>query len=107
MATLGNKVVLFGGATTDPSTGNPTSILGDTWSWDGTTWTEEHPATSPPARESAAMARLGDTLVLFGGADANGALLGDTWTWDGVTWTQHTMTPAPSARGGHAMASMP
>jgi hypothetical protein len=36
------EVVLFGGW--------DGTLLGDTWTWDGTTWTEEHPAISPPAR---------------------------------------------------------
>ena len=55
-------VVLFGG---DGSSGD----LGDTWTWNGTTWTEQTPATSPPARESATMAydAATGTVVLFGG----------------------------------------
>jgi hypothetical protein len=41
-------VVLFGGG------GN--HDLGDTWTWDGTTWTQQAPATHPAARLSASMA---------------------------------------------------
>src|SRR5947208_1517520 len=40
------EVVLFGGAGADGT------HLGDTWVWDGTTWTQLFPATSPSARES-------------------------------------------------------
>ena len=36
-------VVLFGG-----QAGN--RVLGDTWTWSGSTWTRRHPAVSPPAR---------------------------------------------------------
>jgi hypothetical protein len=53
--------VLFGGY------GN--RAFSDTWTWDGTTWTQQHPATSPPARGQAAMAcdAATGTAVLFGG----------------------------------------
>src|SRR5207302_2463029 len=59
-------VVLFGGA------GNGTShdtTLGETWTWSGTTWTQQHPAASPPARTYASMAydAATRTVVLFGG----------------------------------------
>ena len=38
------RVVLFGGC------GDLVCPLGDTWEWDGTSWVERTPATSPPAR---------------------------------------------------------
>src|SRR6266496_225453 len=41
------QVVLFGGV--DCSLGNE---FNDTWVWDGTTWTQVFPASSPSARES-------------------------------------------------------
>ena len=68
------NVVLFGGA-------DALQRFGDTWTWDGTTWTKQAPATSPPARYSASMAYDAATgnVVLFGGQ--GGAFLGDTWTW--------------------------
>src|SRR5437667_12150125 len=59
MATLGNNVVLFGGLGND--------VHADTWIWDGSTWTRQTPAVSPPARSHAMMAALGNKLVLFGG----------------------------------------
>src|SRR5262245_52300173 len=40
------EVVLFGGGV-DCCSGN---YLNDTWVWDGMTWTQRFPATSPPAR---------------------------------------------------------
>ena len=53
--------------------------LDDTWTWDGTTWTQQHPATSPSARTFASMAYdpATSTAVLFGGKGT----LADTWTW--------------------------
>ena len=71
------NAVLFGGESNRGS-----GYLSDTWTWDGTTWTQRHPATSPPARDGAPMAYDAATssMVLFGGS--NGVVvLGDTWTW--------------------------
>jgi hypothetical protein len=52
----------------------------------GTTWTQQSPATSPPARYSASMAydSASSSVVLFGGFNTVNRLA-DTWTWDGTT----------------------
>jgi N-acetylneuraminic acid mutarotase len=100
-------VVLFGG--TDANN----NLLNDTWTWDGTSWTQ-HNVLSPPPRYGASMAALNGTVVLFGGRSApNGnpvnyptdQLLNDTWTWDGTTWTQHDVT-GPTARYDASMAAL-
>jgi hypothetical protein len=91
------RVFLFGGV--------GTSVLDDVWTWDGTTWTEQHPSTSPEARASASAATLGGTTFIFGGDD-NGRLFGDLWKWNGATWAQETATRGPSSRWLHAMAAM-
>lgn len=80
------QVVLFGGH--DCSSTPPCPMFNDTWTWDGTTWTEQHPQRSPPARDGAAMAYDASQgqVVLFGGSA--GSALGDTWTWDGQEWTE-------------------
>ncbi|MBI5478412.1 MAG: hypothetical protein HY906_06120, partial [Deltaproteobacteria bacterium] len=96
MATLGTRVVLFGG---QGSAGS----LSDTWEWDGTTWTQKLPALSPPARYGHGMATLGNRVVLFGGWGAAG-YLSDTWEWDGTTWTPWAVV-GPPARYAHAMAT--
>jgi hypothetical protein len=72
-------VVLFGG---EGLHGTQDFALGDTWTWDGTTWTKRHPAASPSARGGASMAydAATGTGVLFGGADAR-SIFRDTWTW--------------------------
>jgi Galactose oxidase, central domain len=78
----GTGALLFGGS-------DGTSILADTWRWDGASWTRLSPATSPPARVSAAMAFDGarGRMVLYGGETAS-ATLGDTWEFDGATWAR-------------------
>jgi hypothetical protein len=68
-----SKVVLFSGV------GAPA----DTWTWDGTNWTEQHPAQSPPARQGAALAYESDHgyTVLFGGFSSTATNLADTWLY--------------------------
>jgi hypothetical protein len=92
-------VVLFGGF------GRDNHALGDTWTWDGTTWTRQHPATHPPDRYVAAMAydAATSTVVLFGG-EGSRALFGDTWTWDGTTWTRQHPATSPPGRQDAEMA---
>ena len=70
-----NQVVLFGGFNNDEDGG---SWLGDTWAWNGTSWTQLDPANSPVAREGASMAydSHSETLVLFGGESNNGQYRG-------------------------------
>ena len=97
-----NKIILFGGY----NNGN----LGDTWSWDGTNWTQLSPATSPSARNGASMAYdpINHRLILFGGFSGSSPK-NDTWKWDGTTWVQllDGSTNSPPARGFATMAFGP
>jgi N-acetylneuraminic acid mutarotase len=108
VATLNGKAVLFGGAGDEGS--DYDHELADTWTYDGTKWTRRS-ASGPSPRESAAMATLNGTVVLFGGydpsaGDAVSTLYdGDTWTWDGTTWKELTVV-GPSARASSAMAAL-
>jgi hypothetical protein len=89
------QLLLFGGSS---KIGTASGYFSDTWTWNGSTWTQLHPATSPPARHNAAMIydATGQDVVLFGGYD--GQYLGDTWTWNGSTWTQQDTPAAPAPR---------
>ena len=89
------QLVLFGGLS------NTGHALADTWTWDGTAWsnaTPSSPSSSPPIRYQASMAYDGASgqLVLFGGQGSAG-LLNDTWTWSGTTWTNVTPTDPSSS----------
>jgi hypothetical protein len=87
--------------------GNGSQVFGDTWTWDGVTWTQQHPLASPPARTDAAMAydAARQQVVLFAGLDSDQLVrLDDTWTWDGSTWTRQAPPYRPSNRYRHAMA---
>jgi hypothetical protein len=87
-------IVLFGGVDLATS-----ALLGDTWTWDGSTWAQQSPTTAPSARDFSTMGY--DTThqfaVLFGGSDAAGPL-GDTWTWDGTDWTAYSSPTSPPRR---------
>ena len=82
------SVVMFGGLFL------ASTALDQTWTWDGTTWTQKRPATNPPARWNHAMAYDAAThsVLVTGGAgsspDGSFPALTDTWTWDGVSWTR-------------------
>ncbi len=89
-------VLLFGGH-------NGTSALGDTWIWDGATWTQRSVA-GPSARQYHAMSALNGKVVLFGGFNGT-SRLSDTWEWDGASWTQRAVA-GPEPRRRMAMATL-
>jgi cysteine-rich repeat protein len=70
------------------------ALANDLWSWDGTTWTELHPAHMPPPRnyETIGYDRIRHQLVVTGGIDANGNS-DDTWVYEQGDWHQ-AMPPA-------------
>jgi hypothetical protein len=74
-----STVVLFGGFNGSGSS----PYFSDTWTWNGTTWTKQAPATRPQVRSASVMAyhAATGTVVLFGGLASNASKLGDTWTW--------------------------
>lgn len=95
--------VLFGG--TDGAT-----ELGDTWEWNGTTWTNRMPTEAPPARQGHAMAwdPLRQHVVLVGGR-SSGVRRDDTWEWDGNlgAWHRVPTIVTTAARYGAALARDP
>jgi hypothetical protein len=77
-------VVLFGGVSGDvvSQTPNPLArVFDDLWSWNGTAWTQLHPATLPPGRFFSQMTydSTNHELVLFGGSLNQNADANDTW----------------------------
>lgn len=95
------RLILFGGA---PATGHnlwtdqPATRLDDTWAWDGQTWSELHPATSPPALYGARLVNdpsTGHLLLLGGAGDAPDRFLVQEgiWSWDGRTWSRIADNP--------------
>jgi hypothetical protein len=96
------QIVLFGGFCGE------STVLGDTWIWNGRAWRDARPPVSPPARGRAGMAYdpIREELVLFGG-DANGTDFNDTWVWDANGWSQRTTGSGPPPMQAMAMAFDP
>ncbi|MGA8015919.1 MAG: hypothetical protein WCB85_08390, partial [Candidatus Dormiibacterota bacterium] len=102
-------VILFGGLAFRGSFGQ--SALDDTWSWNGSHWTELNPASSPPGLAAALMGYDPAThqLVLTGGYEtsAQGSVypVQATWTWNGSTWSPQLAGELPNYTGGAALAT--
>lgn len=92
---VSERLILFGGATAGTQA-HPADAerLSDTWAWDGTSWAELHPATSPPSLYGARLVAdpaSGHLLLLSGSGqmDAGGVLLQQgMWSWDGQNWSR-------------------
>jgi N-acetylneuraminic acid mutarotase len=91
-------LVVFGGT-------NGGTRMNDTWTFDGTSWTELAAATPPSPRSSPGMTALGNKIVLFGGYDGNN-YLNDTWTFDGTSWTKVSVPAPPRARSYPGMVTL-
>jgi hypothetical protein len=93
-------VLLFGGN----GCGN---VCGDTWSWDGTSWTQRCTScTQPSARKNASMiySIARGKVIQYGGQDSSGVLQGDTIQWTGTQWQKLNNINSPSGRTFHRMA---
>lgn len=92
--------VLFGG-------NNGSARVNKTWEYDGTTWMDVSPLTSPPGRENITHAMVydkdRDKMVLFGGNAAAIGYVNDTWEFNGTSWNQVNPATKPSARDAHTL----
>lgn len=82
-----DRFLIFGGN----ALGQP-GLVGDTWEWDGSTWTQV--ATSGPEPRNHTRAAYDERrreVVLFGGTFLNGTDVLDTWIWDGSQWTRRAI----------------
>jgi len=84
---LTRQLILFGGIAYQSSNG-----VADTWTWDGKSWTLQHPTTNPPAGW-ASLAYDPDTrqLLLLDQETSNTTTFPTSlsmWSWDGADWHQ-------------------
>jgi hypothetical protein len=78
---------------------------GDTWEWDGSSWTLKS-TVGPGPRWTHAMvydSARGVTVLYGGYGSGHPDYLSDTWEWDGSVWTLRAMT-GPPPRWASAMA---
>ena len=105
-------VLLFGGYGCGTGSTCTQGYLQDTWTFQGGTWSELTPATSPGTRFHSAMAFdvADDYVVLFAGwgcstgSGCTAGVLQDTWTFVGGVWTQLTPATSPGERQSSVMA---
>jgi hypothetical protein len=78
----------------------------DTWIWDGITWSQRQPQTSPPGRFGAGFVydEARQNSVLFGSPSQLPELINDTWVWDGQNWIEKHPAVSPAPRGRVSMA---
>jgi hypothetical protein len=93
------QVVLFGGQSVTNG-----GMLQDTWTWDGTSWTEQHPNLSPPACNGTILVNAVSFKLVVALVDACDGRT-QTWAWDGTTWLMLLPTvELPGPRAGSAAA---
>jgi hypothetical protein len=95
-----SMVVLYGGHLS-----NASALLDETWTWDGTTWTQRHPAVTPggcegPLGYDAAASQI-ILLCVREQQMGRGNYSVSTWAWSGATWTQ--LHPSTIPPGGGRM----
>ncbi len=79
--------------------------LNDTWTWNGSIWTAQTPATAPPPITGGCAADDPVTghLIMFGGNNviptAGGEAFNDTWQWTGTNWVKLAPASSPPANG--------
>ena len=103
------QVVLFGGQSATPS-GGALNPLTDTWTWDGTNWTQRAPAQKPRANVFMSMAYDADTQSVIGVYDDASARGTETWEWNGSNWAplQAGLRPKyPKQQAGLAYSTVP
>jgi hypothetical protein len=75
------EIVLYGGR-------GESDDFADTWTWDGTSWTERPvPGPGPLNVHEMGYDPRRERVVLFGGFHA-GETYADVWEWNGETWEQ-------------------
>jgi N-acetylneuraminic acid mutarotase len=96
------KTVLFGGYNTD-------NFRNDTWTWNGTEWTEvkTDSKSRPPNRSLMGIwyDPLQQKIILYGGigrgsVDERVTRYSDMWSFSGTGWTKLTVTDTPGQRFG-------
>lgn len=104
-------VVLFGGTAGQSGCSACGRFTGDTWTWDGTDWTQRTPAHTPPVRELEVLAydpALSVSVMLGGFINSENIQTdvrrNDTWEWNGSDWSQVTTATRPDAEPGASMA---
>jgi hypothetical protein len=99
---LTNSVMLYGGLVADQLEGHE---VGETWSWNGTDWSEVGAEPGAPGlRQGATMITAGNRVLLFGGNEGNDLYFRDTWSLADGVWARVDRSPGPAGRSGAAVS---
>jgi hypothetical protein len=100
-----NLVVCF---KLDPTAKGDDGMKNDTWTWDGSAWTQIVTQNAPTKRSGMGMASdpVTGNVVIFGGVNI-AELFEDTWSFDGTDWVEITPTESPEARFDPVVATDP
>ena len=84
-------------------------FLDESWSWDGTTWTQLAPSKSPPARAQARLLTLASTreVLLMGGQGVCGSHCPGLWAWSDGNWALLPVSGGPTFSDNIAAAFDP
>ncbi len=108
----GAGIVLYGGYGGVGPPGPP-PVSGQTWHYDGVSWTKQSPAIAPTPRADAAVAfdAARQRVVVYGGrACSSGMCSGyqEIWEWNGVSWRERSPSlVVPNDSGSAALAYDP
>lgn len=97
------KLLMFGGYA------DGVGVLGDTWTFDGTSWAQLAPAHPPAALQDASLV-YDPTLqapLLVGGSDASGDNVSSVYGFDGSDWLSAYIELSLSPRSSAAIAVSP
>lgn len=97
-----NVTVLYGGFAFDDG-----AFLRETWTWDGTSWTQKPSAVTPPCYGPMAFDASRQRAVFFSAYCNNGVYSNETWEWDGAAWSRKMPPISPPGATGYAMAYDP
>jgi len=100
---IGQRMLLYGGGTANSYPPNSDPDRNDTWAWDGSTWSQLHPAHTPTTGfPGTSMIYQPDlpALLLFVGTTR-------IWAWDGNDWVLRNQGQTPPDRSYFGLAYDP
>jgi hypothetical protein len=105
------NVVLFGGMAQVSAGKAGLQGTDDTWTWNGSTWTEQHPAHEPGfgyewGPPQMQFDPISHALLMYGftkaTSESNTGIHAELWSWNGTDWNQLSV-PADAASGAVLM----
>jgi hypothetical protein len=97
------QVVLFGGVILDQTVIRAVNYF-DTWTWNGTRWSQQHPTTTPTMTSGCAGYNPTTKQFLMVGGSSSGM---EAWSWTGSDWESASVASLPPMWSGCSMTYDP